>query len=98
MIEKVLEEGLPKNTLLNINIPDFRKGINGIRITILGKEFTQRLFKRTTTLGEKSIIGWPVKFRKLTMTKEQILFQSKKVTFRLLPFILTLQTMWQLRN
>ncbi|AAM24560.1 MAG: 5'-nucleotidase SurE [Caldanaerobacter subterraneus] len=46
LIEKVLEEGLPKNTLLNVNIPDFRKGINGIRITILGKRIYTETFQK----------------------------------------------------
>lgn len=46
LIEKVLEKGLPKNTLLNVNIPDFKKGIKGVKATILGKRIYIETFQK----------------------------------------------------
>ena len=46
LIEKVLEKGLPKNTLLNVNIPDFKKGIKGVKATILGKSIYIETFQK----------------------------------------------------
>jgi len=46
LIEKVLEKRLPKNTLLNVNIPDFKKGIKGVKATILGKRIYIETFQK----------------------------------------------------
>ncbi|ADH60906.1 stationary-phase survival protein SurE [Thermoanaerobacter mathranii subsp. mathranii str. A3] len=46
LIEKVLEKGLPRNTLLNVNIPDLKKGIKGVKTTILGKRIYIETFQK----------------------------------------------------
>jgi 5'-nucleotidase len=46
LIRKVLSEGLPQNTLLNVNIPDFKKGIKGVKITVLGKRIYTETFQK----------------------------------------------------
>ncbi|MGB9779396.1 MAG: 5'/3'-nucleotidase SurE [Caldanaerobacter sp.] len=46
LIEKVLSEGLPQNTLLNVNIPDFKKGVRGVKVTVLGKRIYTETFQK----------------------------------------------------
>lgn len=46
LITKVLQKGIPANTLLNVNIPDLKENIKGVKSTILGKRTYIETFQK----------------------------------------------------
>ena len=52
--KKVLERGIPKNTYLNVNVPNLRKSeVRGVKITRQGKrEYKEKVFRYLTPYGE----------------------------------------------
>ncbi|HHW56644.1 MAG TPA: 5'/3'-nucleotidase SurE [Clostridia bacterium] len=46
LIEIILKKGLPKDILLNVNIPDFQEGVKGIKATKLGKRIYIETFQK----------------------------------------------------
>ena len=56
VVEKVLEMGLPKNMLLNVNIPNPEvAGVKGIRITHLGSRHYENFIDRDVTARGKAL-------------------------------------------